>query len=362
MERKKVVIGMSGGVDSSVAAYLLKKQGYEVVGVTMHIWQEENSINGMNAEKDAKRMAEAIGIEHRVVHFEDEFRKKVVNYFIQEYLSGKTPNPCNVCNRYIKWECLLKAAGEIGADYVATGHYARIDKLENGRYAICNSITAKKDQTYALYNLTQEQLAHTIMPVGAYEKDDIRKIAKDIGLDVASKADSQDICFIPDGDYVKFIRNNSGVSVKEGNFVDKAGNILGKHKGITNYTIGQRKGLNLAMGHPVFVTGIDTENNTVIIGENEDLFTKKVTATDFNYMAVEHMEPGQRYVGKIRYAHKGDWCTVMEVSETEGTVTVEFDEPVRAITPGQSLVLYTDEYVAGGGTIAGVPTIDGGEQ
>lgn len=351
MERGKVIIGMSGGVDSSVAAYLLKEQGYDVVGVTMCIWQEENRKNGLRAEEDAKRVAETIGIEHRVVHFEKEFKRKVVDYFIQEYLSGRTPNPCNVCNRYIKWECLLKSAKDMGADYVATGHYARVDKLDNGRYAICNSITAKKDQTYALYNLTQEQLAHTIMPIGAYEKEEVRRLAADIGLDIASKADSQDICFIPDGDYATFIRNNCDTIIEEGSFVDREGNVLGKHKGITNYTIGQRKGLNLAMGYPVFVTGIDIESNQVIIGENEDLFTRRVMAKNFNYMAVEAMNAGQRFVGKIRYAHKGDWCTVIEVSDAAGTVTVEFDEPVRAITPGQALVLYEGDYVAGGGII-----------
>ena len=193
------------------------------------------------------------------------------------------------------------------------------------------------------------------MPVGDYEKDDIRKIAMDIGLDVASKADSQDICFIPDGDYAGFIRNNCDADIKEGNFVDREGNVLGTHKGITNYTIGQRKGLNLAMGHPVFVTDIDTKNNQVVIGENEDLYTKKVTAREFNYMAVGDMKVGQRFVGKIRYAHKGEWCTVVNVDEKEGTVTVEFDEPVRAVTPGQALVLYEGKYVAGGGLVTKIP-------
>ena len=351
MEREKVIIGMSGGVDSSVAAYLLKKQGYDVVGVTMHIWQAENQENGLKAEKDAKRIADALGIEHRVVHFEKDFREKVVKYFIDEYLAGKTPNPCNVCNRVIKWECLLNAADELGARYVATGHYAKIDKLENGRFAICNSVTARKDQTYALYNLTQEQLSRTLMPVGAYEKDEIRRIAFELGLDVASKADSQDICFIPDGDYASFIRNNCDINIEEGNFVDKTGKILGNHKGITNYTIGQRKGLNLSMGHPVFVTKIDAENNQVVIGESEDLFSKKVFARDFNYMAAGKMEIGQRFIGKIRYAHKGEWCTVTDVSEENGTIEVEFDEPVRAITRGQALVLYDGKYVAGGGTV-----------
>lgn len=349
MSSKKVVIGMSGGVDSSVAAYLLKEQGYHVIGVTMRVWQSDNKENGLKAEEDAKRVADTLGIEHRVVSYEDRFKEQVVDYFVGEYLKGRTPNPCNMCNRRIKWESLIDVAKEVGAEYVATGHYARVDKLSNGRLAICNSATATKDQTYALCNLSQEQLKYTIMPIGSYEKDEVRKMAAGIGLDVASKADSQDICFIPDGDYAAFIRRNTDIVIEPGDFVDKEGKILGKHNGITDYTIGQRKGLNLAMGHPVFVTGIDVANNKVIIGENEDLFTKRVKACDFNYMAVASMKPGDRYKAKIRYAHKGDWCKV--ISATENMVEIEFDEPVRAITPGQALVMYDGEYVAGGGTI-----------
>lgn len=347
--KEKVIVGMSGGVDSSVAAYLLKEQGYEVIGVTMRVWQEENKANGLQAEADAKRIADTLGIEHRVVSYEKSFKDNVVDYFVNEYLKGRTPNPCNMCNRRIKWESLINVAKEVGAKYVATGHYARVDRLANGRLAICNSATATKDQTYALCNLTQEQLAYTIMPIGSYEKARVREIAASIGLDVAHKADSQDICFIPDGDYAAFIRNNTDIDIKPGDFVDKDGKILGKHKGITDYTIGQRKGLNLAMGHPVFVTGIDIEKNQVIIGENEDLFTTRVKAENFNYMAVKNMKPGDRFIGKIRYAHKGDWCTV--VNATEDTVEIEFEVPVRAITAGQALVLYDGEYVAGGGTI-----------
>lgn len=349
MCRKKVVLGMSGGVDSSVAAYLLREQGYEVVGVTMNVWQGKNADKDIAAIEDAKMVAKTLGIEYHVANYKEQFREKVVDYFINEYLSGRTPNPCNICNRRIKWECLLQTARDFGADYVATGHYARVDRLDNGRYAICNSVTAKKDQTYALCNLTQEQLSKTIMPIGQYEKEEIRAIAARIGLDVASKADSQDICFIPDGDYAAFIRENRDINILPGNFVDRENNILGQHNGITDYTIGQRKGLGLAMGHPVFVTDIDVEKNQVVIGENEDLFTTTVVADHFNYMAVESMSEGDRFVGKIRYAHKGTPCRVVRAWEDK--VEVEFDEPVRAITPGQAMVLYKGEYVAGGGLI-----------
>ena len=341
MDKKKVVVGLSGGVDSSVAAYLLKEEGYEVIGVNLNVWQGE--------QEDAKTVADSLGIEYHVYDYREEFKKEVVEYFIDEYKAGRTPNPCNMCNRRIKWECLLKAARDFGADYIATGHYARIDKVNGDRYAICNSVTATKDQTYALCNLTQEQHSKTIMPVGAYEKSKIREIAENIGLPVASKADSQDICFIPDGDYASFIREMGNCIIEPGDFVDKTGKVLGTHKGITDYTIGQRKGLNLPMGHPVFVVDIDTSKNQVVIGESEDLFTTRVIAKDFNYMAVSKMEPGDEFIGKIRYAHKGTKCTVVKTWEDK--VEIEFEEPVRAITPGQNLVLYIGEYVAGGGII-----------
>ena len=350
MLNKTVIIGMSGGVDSSVAAYLLKERGYDVIGVTMNTAVEGASVEHMEQTiKDAKSVAERLQIPHHVLDFRKEFNEKVVEYFINEYINGRTPNPCNVCNRQVKWQALLDKFEEFNADYIATGHYARIDKLSNGRYAIRNATTGAKDQTYALYNLTQEQLSKTIMPVGEYTKEEIRKIAEDIGLFVASKPDSQDICFIPDKDYNAFIRKYGKELPPEGDFVDKTGKVLGKHLGITNYTIGQRKGLGLAMGHPVFVTDIRKDTNEVVIGENEDLFVTEVLATDFNFMAIDKCYEDKEFIGKIRYSHKGTECKLKKLDENKYLCT--FKEPVRAATPGQALVIYDGEYVAGGGTI-----------
>ncbi|MCI5918687.1 MAG: tRNA 2-thiouridine(34) synthase MnmA [Roseburia sp.] len=358
MEKKKVVVGMSGGVDSSVAAYLLKKEGYDVIGVTMQIWQDEDEFTqesnggccGLSAVDDARRVAERLEIPYYVMNFKKEFKENVMDYFMAEYLKGRTPNPCIACNRYVKWEALLQRSLAIGADYIATGHYARIAKLENGRYAIKNSVTAAKDQTYALYNLTQEQLSHTLMPVGAYTKDQIRAIAEDIGLMVAHKKDSQEICFIPDDDYAGFIdRECKGKVPPPGNFVTVDGEILGKHKGITHYTIGQRKGLGLALGHPVFVVDIRPETNEVVIGENEDVFTTELYADHINFMAIPDIETEVRLKAKIRYSHAGTMCKVIRVAEDK--VKCEFEEPVRAVTPGQAVVFYQGDYVAGGGII-----------
>ncbi|MDD3368982.1 MAG: tRNA 2-thiouridine(34) synthase MnmA [Lachnospiraceae bacterium] len=347
---EKVVIGLSGGVDSSVAACLLKKQGYDVIGVTLKTWQENETEN--TAVTDAKRVAEHLQIPFYVLDASADFKREVVDYFTDAYIHGKTPNPCCVCNRKLKWGALLSYAKTLEADYIATGHYARIEQLENGRFAIRNSVTASKDQTYALYNLTQDQLAHTMMPVGEYEKDAIREIARTEGIPVAEKADSMEICFIPDHDYAAFLERQVPATEKipgPGNFVDAEGKILGKHLGITHYTVGQRKGLNLAIGHPIFVTAIRPETNEVVIGENEDVFTDTLYCDQMNFMAVEDIEEPKRLLAKIRYAHKGDYCLLEK--ENENRYKVTFEKKVRAVTPGQAVVFYEGEHVFGGGTI-----------
>ena len=331
MEKKKVVVGMSGGVDSSVAAWLLKNQGYDVIGVTMQIWQDEEEAAmeehggccGLSAVDDARRVAAALDIPYYVMNFKKEFKENVIDYFIDDYLHGRTPNPCIACNRYVKWESLLKRSLDIGAEYIATGHYARVEKLSNGRYAIRNSATAAKDQ--------------------------IRAMADEIGLLVAHKPDSQDICFVSDGDYASYIEENSDAKITPGNFVLSDGTVVGKHKGIIHYTVGQRKGLGLSLGHPVFVLEIRPETNEVVVGSNEESMSRYVRADQVNFMTVEDLTEPKRVWAKIRYNHRGAWCTVEKTGEDE--ILCTFEEPQRAITPGQAVVLYDGEYVLGGGTI-----------
>lgn len=353
--KKKVVVGMSGGVDSSVTAYLLKEQGYDVIGVTMQVWQEDEEYEAaeggccsLSAVEDARRVAYKLDIPFYVMNFKDIFKKNVIDYFIDEYMEGRTPNPCVACNKYIKFDALLKKAMDLGAEYVATGHYASIEKVGD-RYLLRRSEDDKKDQTYALYNLTQFQLAHTLMPCGVYKKERIREIAKEIGLLVHNKKDSEEICFIPDNDHGSYIKKQVPDKVREGNFVDKQGNILGKHKGIVYYTIGQRKGLGIALGRPVFVTDINPLTNTVVLGSEEDIFKTELVAKDINLIPFDKLEKTMEVEAKVRYSARPGkaWITPLE----DGRVRVKFENKQRAITKGQSVVFYDKEYLVGGGII-----------
>lgn len=354
---QKVVVGMSGGVDSSVAAYLLKEQGYEVVGVTMLTGRDDDpAVVGQseadresNAVKEAQKTCEIIGIKHSTVNFKSEFNNKILEYFVSEYARGYTPNPCIACNRYVKWKSLLFRADQIGAEQIATGHYAKIIRLENGRYSVRNSVTATKDQTYALYGLTQEQLARTLMPVGDYEKEEIRRIAERLGLAVARKQDSQDICFVPDHDYAGFILRKTGMESLPGNFVDENGRVLGGHRGLIHYTVGQRKGLGISAETPLFVKELRPETNEVVLCRSEALFARECLVADVNCMAVEALDKPTPAVGKIRYSHKGAPCVLYP--NEDGSIRCEFEEPQRAMAPGQAAVFYRGDYVLCGGVI-----------
>lgn len=356
-QKKKVVVGMSGGVDSSVAAYLLKEQGYDVIGVTMQIWQEEDQCSleenggccGLSAVEDARRVAEKLGIPYYVMNFRKEFKGKVMDYFVEEYLQGRTPNPCNACNRFIKWEALLNRCRAIGADYIATGHYAQIKQLENGRYVIQNSVTATKDQTYALYNLTQEQLSHTLMPVGAYTKEEIRAIAEKLALPIANKPDSQDICFIPDGDYRAFLDGRIGHPDRTGDFVLKDGRTLGTHSGLRNYTIGQRKGLGIAYTEPLYVISKNACDNSILLGSDSDLFTDRIYVSGCSFSGMDYPRESFRCTLTARYRGREVGATVTPL--VGGRAVIELDVPLRAVTAGQSAVFYDGDVLLGGGVI-----------
>ena len=350
---------MSGGVDSSVAAMLLREQGYEVMGVTLKLFSDEDIVAAekegktccaLNDVMDARAVAYKLGFEHVVFNFRDCFREKVMQQFADCYLCGRTPNPCIECNRHVKFDKMLRRALELGYDYIATGHYAVREYDENtGRYFLKRPKDRSKDQTYVLYALTQEQLSHTLFPLGNLEKQEVRAAAERAGLVNSSKPDSQDICFVPDGDYVSFIKKLTGADVPEGSFTDIEGNILGTHKGIINYTVGQRKGLGISLGKPAYVVRKDIESNTVVLGDESDLYTSVLTAEDVNLISVESLEAPMRITAKTRYSQHEQPAVLSYLGD--GIYQVVFDEPQRAVTSGQAVVFYDGDIVVGGGTI-----------
>lgn len=340
---KKVLVALSGGVDSAACARLLLDAGYEVAGCVLKMSPAHEG-----TVEDAKLAAEQLGIPLYVRDMQADFRQ-VIGYFMGEYASGRTPNPCVVCNPTVKFKGMLAAADELGYPYIATGHYAGL-RREGDRVYLTRGASAARDQSYMLCRLTQRELSRLIFPLSEMQKPDVRTLAEEAGLSCAGKPDSQEICFIPDHDYARFIEENAGEVPPEGNFVDWEGHVLGRHRGIIHYTVGQRKGLNLSMGRPVFVTAIRPETNEVVIGDAGDVFTDRLVCGNVNWMAMDGLHGGEaRVKAKIRYSHKGASCRIRE--REDGLVECVFDEPQRAVTPGQAVVFYQGDYVAGGGTI-----------
>ena len=354
---KKALIAMSGGVDSSVAAYLMKQRGFDCIGVTMKLFDNEDI--GINREKTccsledieaARSVAYLLNMPYYIFNFSYDFNKQVIGRFIETYQNGATPNPCIDCNRYMKFEKLLYRAKQLYMDYIVTGHYARIEyDTGTGRYILKKAADETKDQSYVLYAMTQEQLAHTIFPLGGFHKTEIRDIAAKQGFVNADKRDSQDICFVHDGDYAGFIEKYTDKTYESGDFLDIHGNVLGKHKGLIRYTVGQRKGLGLSLKKPMYVHSKDTENNTVTLCENNGLFSKSLDAGDFNWIACDNEASPIRVKAKIRYRQTEKWARATQTSQN--TVHIEFDEPQRAIAKGQAVVLYDGDVVIGGGII-----------
>ena len=352
---KKALIAMSGGVDSSLAALLTKNAGLECVGCTMKLYSSEeiglsrtHTCCSLDDVADARSVAYKIGIPYYVFNFTEDFQKKVIDRFVCSYECGLTPNPCIDCNRFMKFDKLFDRAKILGCDYVVTGHYARIEKQDGG-YVLKKALDETKDQSYVLYSMTQEQLAHTLFPLGNMQKSEVRRLAEENRFINAAKPDSQDICFVPDGDYGAFLERYTGKKYAPGPFLDPEGNVLGTHKGTVRYTIGQRKGLGIAFGKPMYVKSIDVQNNTVTLAENQELYSDVLTANEFHWISGRIPPAEVRCKAKIRYRHAEQ--SAAAYPQPDGKVKIVFDQPQRAITPGQAVVLYDGDVVLGGGRI-----------
>ncbi len=353
---KKALIAMSGGVDSSVAAFLMKQRGWDCTGITLKLFDKDEDEKAdrtccsLDDVEDARSVCRKIGIPYYVYNFQDSFRDTVVKRFISAYEEGRTPNPCIDCNRFIKFEKLMRRSEELQADCVVTGHYATVEyDEEKGRYLLKKSVDLSKDQSYVLYSLTQYQLSRTVFPLGEMTKEQTRALAEELGLINADKRDSQDICFVPDGDYAGFIERYTGKTYPNGDFVDESGRVLGEHKGIIRYTVGQRKGLGLALPHPMYVKEKNLEENKVVLCDNASLFSRELLANDINLISVDRIDEPLRVCARVRYNQKEQPATVWQLDDD--TIRVVFDEPQRAISKGQAVVLYDGDYVLGGGTI-----------